>query len=304
MFGSNAEEALLNWRTCQLVGCWRRMIRFIEGNAKCRHLKKWPVKGLSERCLWWRHFDLAKATTLAGHSMTTIYVGQWSYCTVCIVPSRRRSPTFQLSQSIDFYSSYTLCVLFHLSRHHVLCRTHPTKIELNAGRYHASRQGQYIPKSDTLEFFHLRLVDNVQCWLFWEVNDVMLCSILYSNTHRTLLKIRKNTLSTKTCLHSVRYYWLVCDGIFWKTDEQNRTHKTSSKCVSLLIQNSEFRERKSPPSHPTFFLITVNTERVYVEHVEEGITNLLSKLSVNPNATEEKLRSPSLPCSSLQKRNL
>jgi len=29
----------------------RRNIRLIEGNAKCRHLKKWPVKGLCGRCL-------------------------------------------------------------------------------------------------------------------------------------------------------------------------------------------------------------------------------------------------------------
>jgi hypothetical protein len=29
----------------------RGKIRFIEGNAKCRHLKKWPVKGLCGRCL-------------------------------------------------------------------------------------------------------------------------------------------------------------------------------------------------------------------------------------------------------------
>jgi hypothetical protein len=29
----------------------RRNIRLIEGNAKCRHLKDWPVKGLCGRCL-------------------------------------------------------------------------------------------------------------------------------------------------------------------------------------------------------------------------------------------------------------
>jgi hypothetical protein len=30
----------------------RRMIRLIEGNEKCCHLKNWPVKGLCDRCLY------------------------------------------------------------------------------------------------------------------------------------------------------------------------------------------------------------------------------------------------------------
>ncbi len=32
-------------------GRWRRKIRLIECNAKCRNLKKRPVKGLCGRCL-------------------------------------------------------------------------------------------------------------------------------------------------------------------------------------------------------------------------------------------------------------
>jgi hypothetical protein len=34
-----------------VLGFYRRKIRIIEGNAKCRHLKNWPVKGLCGRCL-------------------------------------------------------------------------------------------------------------------------------------------------------------------------------------------------------------------------------------------------------------
>ncbi len=238
----NAEKALLDWRTCQLVGCGRRMIRFIEDNAKCRHLKKWPVKGLSERCLW-RHFALAKATTLAGRGTTTMYVV--SGHTVCTFST---ALTYFSTFSAYWFLVVCFCFLFHLSRHHVLCRTHHTKIELNAGRYHASRQGQYIPKSDNLEFFHLRLVDNVQCWLFWEVNDVMLYLILFSNTHRTL-EIRKNILSTKTCLHSVRYYWSAME-FFGKqtirTEHRRLTQNELQVCFSYKILYSE----KEKDSHP------------------------------------------------------
>jgi hypothetical protein len=38
-------------RTGEPVRYKRRKIRLIEGNAKCRHLKKCPLKGLCGRCL-------------------------------------------------------------------------------------------------------------------------------------------------------------------------------------------------------------------------------------------------------------
>jgi len=116
----------------------------------------------------------------------------------------------------------------------------------------------------------------------------MLCLILCSNTHRTL-EIRKNIFSTKTCLHSVRYYWSAME-FFGKqmirTEHRRLTQNELQVCFSYKILYSE----NEKASHPIqFFFLTgnfENTERVYVE---DGITNLLSKLSVNPNATGEKL---------------
>ncbi len=39
------------WVGCAWLFVWgQRKIRLIEGNAKCRYLKNWPVKGLCGRC--------------------------------------------------------------------------------------------------------------------------------------------------------------------------------------------------------------------------------------------------------------
>jgi hypothetical protein len=47
-----------------LEGRVRRKIRLIEGNAKCRHLKNLPVKGLCGRCY------LSEAQSLILHPLT------------------------------------------------------------------------------------------------------------------------------------------------------------------------------------------------------------------------------------------
>ncbi len=47
MHSSATILVILPWSCVQM----HRMIRLIEGNAKCRHLKNWPIKGLCGRCL-------------------------------------------------------------------------------------------------------------------------------------------------------------------------------------------------------------------------------------------------------------